>query len=70
MPLDTCGRSNDVARMADCRIGIVRKARLEAMVRDPDDHRPNTMWRVAVDPGTGGRTAELSFLEILGPTTR
>lgn len=49
--------------MADCSIGIVRKTSLEAMVGDPDDHRPNTMWRLAVDPGTGGRNAELSFLE-------
>ena len=33
------------------------------MVGDPDDHRPNTTWRLAVDPGTGSRNAELSFLE-------
>ena len=33
------------------------------MVGDPDDHRPNTTWRLAVDPGTGGAVAELSFLE-------
>ena len=33
------------------------------MVGDPDDHRPNTMWRLAVDPGTTGRVANLSFLE-------
>ena len=44
-------------------MGIVRRSELEAMVGDPDDHRPNTTWRLATDPGTGGRTAELSFLE-------
>jgi quercetin dioxygenase-like cupin family protein len=33
------------------------------MVGDPDDHRPNTTWRLAVDPGTGGRVAALSLLE-------
>ena len=33
------------------------------MVGDPDDHRPNTTWRLAVDPGTGGAVAGLSFLE-------
>ena len=44
-------------------IGIVRKTSLEAMVGDPGDHRPNTTWRLSVDPGTGSRTAELSFLE-------
>lgn len=33
------------------------------MVGDPDDHRPRTTWRLAVDPGTEGRTAALSFLE-------
>ena len=33
------------------------------MVGDPDDHRPNSTWRLAVDPGSGGRSADLSFLE-------
>lgn len=33
------------------------------MIGDSDDHRPNTTWRLAVDPGTHGRVAELSFLE-------
>jgi len=33
------------------------------MVGDPDDHRPKTTWRLAVDPGTTGRVANLSFLE-------
>jgi quercetin dioxygenase-like cupin family protein len=44
-------------------MGIVRSGPLAAMVGDPDDHRPSTTWRLAVDPGTGGRVAELSFLE-------
>src|SRR5688500_2425460 len=43
-------------------MGIVRRTSLEPMVGDPDDHRPNTTWRLAVDPGTG-RVANLSFLE-------
>lgn len=33
------------------------------MVGDPDDHRPNTTWRLAVDPAPRGALAELSFLE-------
>jgi quercetin dioxygenase-like cupin family protein len=32
------------------------------MVGDPDDHRPRTSWRLAVDPAPG-RTANLAFLE-------
>jgi quercetin dioxygenase-like cupin family protein len=44
-------------------MGIVRRGPLEAMVGDPDDHRPNTTWRLAVDPGTDGQVASLSFLE-------
>ncbi|HVM09854.1 MAG TPA: cupin domain-containing protein [Acidimicrobiales bacterium] len=44
-------------------MGIVRHGPLEPMIGDVDDHRPNTTWRVAVDPGTGDRVAELSFLE-------
>jgi quercetin dioxygenase-like cupin family protein len=44
-------------------MGIVRRGPLEPMVGDADDHRPNTTWRLAVDPGTGGQVAKLSFLE-------
>jgi len=44
-------------------MGIVKRGPLAPMVGDPDDHRPRTTWRLAVDPGTGGRTAGLSFLE-------
>ena len=44
-------------------MGIVRAGRLEPMVGDPDDHRPRTTWRLAVDPETGDRTAALSLLE-------
>lgn len=44
-------------------MGIARRGGLEPMVGDPDDHRPRTTWRLAVDPGTGDRTAELSFLD-------
>lgn len=32
------------------------------MVGDPDDHRPDTTWRLVVDPGTDGREAGLSVL--------
>ncbi len=44
-------------------MGIVRRTPFEPMVGDPDDHRPNTSFRLVVDPGTDGRVAELSFLE-------
>ena len=44
-------------------MGIARARPLEPMVGDPDDHRPNTTWRLAVDTGTGDRRAALSFLE-------
>ena len=44
-------------------MGIVRAGQLEPMVGDPDDHRPRTTWRLAVDPDTRDRTAALSFLE-------
>ena len=44
-------------------MGIVTPGPLTPMVGDPDDHRPRTSWRLAVDPGTGRRTANLSFLE-------
>lgn len=37
-------------------MGIVRDAPYEPMVGDPDDHRPDTTWRLAVDPGTGTGT--------------
>lgn len=44
-------------------MGIVRRRELEPMIGDPDDHRPNTTWRLEVDPGTLGAVAQLSFLE-------
>ena len=40
-------------------MGIVRDAPYEPMVGDPDDHRPDTTWRLAVDPTT---RAELAVL--------
>lgn len=39
---------------------------MEPMVGDPDDHRPNTRWRLVVDPGPGdggGPVAQLAVLE-------
>jgi quercetin dioxygenase-like cupin family protein len=32
-------------------VSIVEGYRFEAMVGDPDDHRPNTAWALVVDPG-------------------
>ena len=32
-------------------MSIVEGYRFEAMVGDPDDHRPNTHWALLVDPG-------------------
>ena len=46
-------------------MSIVRRTPFEPMVGDPDDHRPNTSFRLVVDRGTDGRVAELSFLEEL-----
>lgn len=43
-------------------MGIVRSRPYEPMVGDPDDHRPETTWLLAVDPGTAGRTAEPAVL--------
>lgn len=43
-------------------MGIVHDAPYEPMVGDPDDHRPDTTWRLAVDPGTGSQHAELAVL--------
>ncbi len=36
-------------------VGIVKAGPFQPMVGDPDDHRPNTTWRLVVDPGTDGR---------------
>lgn len=36
------------------------------MVGDPDDHRPNTLWRLAIDPAAaigGSPVVQMSFLE-------
>jgi quercetin dioxygenase-like cupin family protein len=44
-------------------MGIARQTSFQPMVGDPDDHRPNTYFRLVVDRGTDGRVAELSFLE-------
>ena len=44
-------------------MGIARGGAFEQMVGDPDDHRPETTWRCAVDPGTDGRTMAFTVLE-------
>jgi quercetin dioxygenase-like cupin family protein len=36
----------------------------EPMVGDPDDHRPNTLWRLVVDPGDdAGRVDGLALID-------
>ena len=40
-------------------MGILRDAPYEPMVGDPDDHRPDTTWRLAVDPAAGTELAVL-----------
>lgn len=47
-------------------MAVVRRTPLEPMVGDPDDHRPETRWRLVVDPagdGAGRPVAGLAFLE-------
>lgn len=44
------------------RVGIVKSGPFQPMVGDLDDHRPNTTWRLAVDPGTAGDEAGLAVL--------
>ena len=41
-------------------MGIAPRTALEPMVGDPDDHRPQSEWRLAVDPAGATRFA---FLE-------
>jgi quercetin dioxygenase-like cupin family protein len=43
-------------------MGIVKAGPFEPMIGDPDDHRPDTTWRVVVDPGMDGREAGLAVL--------
>lgn len=43
-------------------MGIARNGPYEPMVGDPDDHRPETTWRLVVDPAGGGRSADLAVL--------
>ncbi|HVF74671.1 MAG TPA: cupin domain-containing protein [Acidimicrobiales bacterium] len=40
-------------------MGIVHDGPYEAMVGDPDDHRPQTTWRLVVDPEGRARLAVL-----------
>ncbi|HEY7600528.1 MAG TPA: cupin domain-containing protein [Candidatus Limnocylindrales bacterium] len=45
-------------------MSIVQPTPREPMVGDPDDHRPNTMWRLVVDPGdASGAVAGLAVIE-------
>ena len=44
-------------------MSIVEGYRLEPMVGDPDDHRPNTVWALLVDPGDDtGRVDDLAVI--------
>jgi len=44
-------------------LSIVEGYRLEPMVGDPDDHRPNTVWALLVDPGDdAGRVDDLAVI--------
>jgi quercetin dioxygenase-like cupin family protein len=35
-------------------MGIIEHHSYEPMVGDPDDHRPNTAWTIAIDPASKG----------------
>jgi quercetin dioxygenase-like cupin family protein len=44
-------------------MSIIEGYRFEPMVGDPDDHRPNTVWALLVDPGDGhGRVDDLAVI--------
>jgi len=44
-------------------VSIVEGYRFERMVGDPDDHRPNTVWALLVDPGDdAGRVDDLAVI--------
>ena len=44
-------------------MSIVEGYRFESMVGDPDDHRPNTLWALLVDPGDrNGRVDDLAVI--------
>ena len=44
-------------------MSIVPDGLLEAMIGDPDDHRPESRWRLVVDPGDDrGRVDSLALL--------
>ena len=44
-------------------MGIAPREPLAPMVGDPDDHRPESEWRIAVDPGGGYPVASMSFID-------
>ena len=45
-------------------MGVVQPGDLEPMAEDPDDYRPNSRWRLVVDPegSPGGRLADLAVI--------
>jgi quercetin dioxygenase-like cupin family protein len=53
-------------------MSIVDGYRLEPMVGDPDDHRPDSAWALVVDPGgPAGRVDDLAVIvEAVGPGDR
>ena len=45
-------------------MSFVESAPREPMVGDPDDHRPQSSWRLVVDPGDdGGRVDSLALID-------
>ena len=43
-------------------MAIVRDGPWEPMVSDPDDHRPDSMWRLVTDPGDGRARVPMALL--------
>jgi quercetin dioxygenase-like cupin family protein len=55
-------------------MGIIERQAYEPMVGDPDDHRPDTTWTIAIDPDSsgpeGGVRALTLILERVAPGDR
>ena len=46
-------------------MGIIERHVYEPMVGDPDDHRPNTTWTIAVDPDSRDATGGVRGLTLI-----